>query len=99
MGKAQKRKGYRVEHEIEKKLREAGLDAKRVPLSGSTTFAKGDIYLEGKRIEVKARKEGFKQIYKWIEGSDFLIIKADRREPMVVMRLDDFIKLWRKREG
>ena len=93
MGRSQRRKGYRVEHEIVKKLREAGLDAKRVPLSGATEFAKGDVYLEGRRIEVKARKEGFRQIYKWIEGSDFLVIKADRKEPLVIMRLREFIKL------
>lgn len=98
MGKMERRKGYRVEHEIENSFRSAGIEAKRVPLSGSTNFAKGDVQiaLKNNRIltaEVKARKEGFKQIYDWLEGKDLLIIKANKKEPLVVLRLRDYIQM------
>lgn len=97
MGKMERRKGYRVEHEIETILQQAGFDAKRVPLSGSTNFAKGDvqIVLNNKTLtaEVKARANGFKQIYGWLGDKDLLIIKADRKEPLVVLRFQDYIKL------
>ncbi len=95
MGKMQKRKGYRVEHELVVKLKEMGLDAKRVPLSGATEFAKGDVVVNGLVLETKARKNGFKQLYDWIEGKDALAVKADRKEYLVVMRLDLFVKLLR----
>lgn len=97
MGKMQRRKGYRVEHEIEQLLRDMGIDARRVPLSGSTQFAKGDvqIVLKDKTLiaEVKARKDGFKQIYDWLDDKDLLIIKADRKPHLVILDMNLFIKL------
>lgn len=100
MGKMQKRKGYRVENEIEKAFTSSGVNAKRIPLSGSTDFAKGDVQIVLKdrvlTAEVKARKDGFKQIYEWLDDKDLLVIKADRKEPLVVLRLVDYIKLLRE---
>ena len=110
MGKKSRDKGYRGEHNLERILRKFGLDAKRVPLSGASDFAKGDIIVEGRRGEVKVRKEGFKQIYKWLEKgilkkenveqlrerNDILFIKADRKEYLAVMRLLDLIELLKK---
>ncbi|MDW7998460.1 MAG: hypothetical protein RMI30_03285 [Thermodesulfovibrio sp.] len=93
-GKYSRRKGYRIEHELEKLLRKNGLDAQRIPLSGSAGgYFAGDLIVEGKKAEVKGRKDGFKEIYKWLENKDFLFIKADRKEYLVVMRLSDFISL------
>lgn len=89
----QKRKGSRVEREIVNYLNNKGIPAKRVPLSGSTGF-KGDIIIDGSlRCEVKARKDGFKQIYKWLEGNNYLFIKANRKPVLVIMEIDEFIKL------
>lgn len=93
MGKSQRRKGYRGEHNLVKLLQQHGIDAKRVPLSGATSFAKGDIIIDDLVAEVKVRKNGFKQIYKWIEGKDLLFLKADYRTMLVVMDLDKFIEL------
>ncbi len=95
-GKRSKRKGYRLEHELEVFLKDRGIDAERVPLSGGAggNFA-GDLRIENKKAEVKGRKEGFKELYKWIEGKDMLFIRADRKEWLVVLRIEDFIKLWR----
>jgi hypothetical protein len=39
------------------------------------------------RIECKAQADGFRQFYDWLNGRDVLIVKADRQEPLVVLRL------------
>ena len=93
MGKSQKQKGYRGEHKLVKLLKKHGLDAKRIPLSGATEFQKGDILIENYIGEVKWRKDGFKEIYKWLGDNDFLFIKADRKPYLVVMNIETFIKL------
>jgi hypothetical protein len=36
---------------------------------------------------VKARADVFRELYSWLEGRDVLIVKADRQEPLVVLRL------------
>lgn len=94
MGKKSRRKGYRLEHELETIFRENGIEAQRVPLSGGAGgLFVGDLIIQRKIAEVKGRKEGFKEIYKWIEGKDYLLIRADRREWLVVLRLSDFIPM------
>jgi hypothetical protein len=42
-------------------------------------------------VEQKARADGFKQLYKWLEHSEAVVIKADRKEPLIVLRLRDFV--------
>ena len=94
MGRMQRNKGNRVEREIVNYLKENGIPAKRVPLSGSANGFKGDIIIDGNlKAEVKARKDGFKQIYDWLEGNDYLFIKANRKPVLVVMTIEEFIKL------
>ena len=39
------------------------------------------------RIECKARADGFRELYNWLDERDVLTIKSDRREPLVVVRL------------
>jgi len=93
MSKKSRNKGYRVEHSLVVVLRDAGIKAHRVPLSGSTDFLKADLVIGKYKAEVKARRAGFKEIYKWIEGRDLLFLKADRRDYLCVMRLETFIQL------
>jgi hypothetical protein len=38
-------------------------------------------------VEVKCRATGFRQLYEWIKDRDFPIVKADRQEPLVTVRL------------
>jgi hypothetical protein len=73
----------------------------RVPLSGAIggRFG-GDVVLPllGRDlcIEVKARAQGFRELYSWLNERDALIVKADRLEPLVVVRLSlaaEFAKL------
>ena len=94
MGLKSKRKGYRLENELAGILREMGLNAERIPLSGAGggSFS-GDLIVEGKIAEVKGRKDGFKNLYKWLEGRDILFIRADRKEWLVVVRLKDWKKI------
>lgn len=79
------------------KLNDAGLAAKRVPLSGAMADYKNDITLPWlskiARAEVKARADGFKEIYKWLEPVKVLFLKANRKEGLAVMRLSDFSEL------
>lgn len=101
MGKFSRDKGARVERNIVHQLTGAGIIAERVPLSGSMggSFTK-DISVEviGKRraFEVKARAEGFKEIYKWLKGAAGLFLKADRQSTLVVLRFDDWAELVNK---
>ena len=38
-----------------------------------------------RRVEVKCRGVGFRRLCDWLESNDFLIVRADRREPLVVI--------------
>ena len=95
-----RRKGSNAERELVKLLREAGIPAKRVPLSGAAEGYPGDVkYTDvadldnpDKTAEVKIRSTGFKQIYKWLADNDILAIRSDRNEWLVVQRLKDWVK-------
>jgi hypothetical protein len=39
------------------------------------------------RIECKARADGFRQLYDWLNERDILIVKSHRQEPLAVLRL------------
>ena len=98
MGRKEKRKGYRIEHEIAVALNAAGIPTQRVPLSGAIGggFA-GDLRVSGYHAEVKARKsgEGFAVIDRWLGGNQLLFLKRDRAEPLVVMPMSVFVELAR----
>jgi hypothetical protein len=92
MGRASREKGNRSERALVAALQERGLAAERVPLSGVARgrFG-GDVSLPllgiDRRVEVKARANGFARLYGWLNGADLLVLKADRREPLVVIPL------------
>ena len=94
MSKTSPRKGQRIEREVVNMLIEAGIDAQRVPLSGAAGgLFGGDIVIAGKyTAEIKARKNGagFVQLERWIDGRDALILKRDRKPPMVVIEFDTY---------
>src|SRR5262249_24570270 len=92
-GRAPRDKGNRTERALRRFLLERGFSAERVPLSGSVggRFA-GDLLLtlagRGLVVEVKARGRGFEALYSWLSGRDLLIVKSDRRNPLVVLPLE-----------
>ena len=57
MGKSQRIKGSSFEREIVNKHKDWGVDAKRVPLSGATDYAKHDVQIAGLFGECKIVKE------------------------------------------
>ena len=72
MGRMSKRKGNRIEREIVNLLKEAGVHAKRVPLSGQVG---GSFVIEGVyRAEVKARAGRWLRDYRALEGRERCLI-------------------------
>ena len=100
-GRSPKRKGTRVERELVNGLVELGLPCFRVPLSGAA-YGECDIHvpLLGRtlQVEVKCRSDGFRQLYCWLTGSDLLIVKADRHDPLAVLPLALVVELMRAAE-
>jgi Holliday junction resolvase len=96
MGKMQRDKGNRVEREIVNLLKEAGVFAERVPLSGASGYRDEghdiNIYAWGRDrpplvFEVKARKQGagFKLLKRWLGQHDGLVNHEDRAENLVTI--------------
>jgi hypothetical protein len=91
-GRASRNKGNRVERAVVRALQDHGFAAERVPLSGAVRGRFGSdvsVPLLGidRRVEVKCRGDGFRELYKWLDGADMLIVRADRRELLVVIPL------------
>ena len=92
-GRASRDKGNRTERAIVRLLQDHGLAGERVPLSGAarSRFG-GDISVpvlgRDLRGEAKARGNGFNRLYDWLEGRDFLVIRADRKPLPVVVKLE-----------
>lgn len=93
-----KRKGSSLENRVVQTLRDAGIPAERVPLSGALKSLPGDVVVGElakplKRIECKNREDISKRIWEWLEDNDALIIKRNHSNPLVVVTLDDYIDL------
>jgi hypothetical protein len=91
-GRASRQKGNRAERAVVKFLIDRGFAAERVPLSGSAGGSyKGDLTVPvlgvDRVVEVKVRAKGFRQLYDWLDDRDFLIVRADRSEPLVILPL------------
>jgi hypothetical protein len=92
-GRASRDKGNRTERAIVRLLQERGLAGERVPLSGAALgrFG-GDISVPALgrdlRGEAKCRGNGFNRLYDWLEGRDFLVLRADRKPLLVVATLE-----------
>ena len=91
MGKASRDKGNRRERELVNDFKAWGLKAMRVPLSGATEYAKGDIdvYKAGRDapfiVELKARKAHPKYLTEWLGDFDMLALKSDKQERLYVL--------------
>ena len=91
-GRTSREKGSRTERAVVRLLQGRGLAAQRVPLSGAARgrFG-GDVSVPvlgvDRRVEVKCRAAGFRELYKWLDSADLLIVRADRRELLVIIPL------------
>ena len=104
MGKKSRDKGGRTEREVVHVFQDAGIAAERIPLSGAAGGKfKGDVSAPimgaDERFEVKCRAAGFKQIYDWLSDNYGLVIRADRCEPLAVLRLRALVQLVKMAEG
>jgi len=103
-GKTPRAKGDRFERAIVRLLQDRGIGAERVPLSGSAggRFS-GDLSVPclGRDlvVEAKSRGAGFRQLYAWLDGRDVLITRSDRREALVILRLNLAAEIAVKAEG
>lgn len=90
-GRRSRSKSARTEGSIVNALQANGIAAVRGPLSRAAggCFEGNIVPLMGRDlcVEVKARADGFRELYCWLDQGDVLIVKADRREPLVVVRL------------
>jgi Holliday junction resolvase len=93
-GRKSRDKGNRAERLLVRILQAHGLAAERIPLSGAAggRFS-GDVSVPllgvDRRVEVKVRGHGFGQLYRWLDGADILVVRADRRQPLIVMPLNN----------
>jgi Holliday junction resolvase len=81
-------KGARTERAIVKALQAQGFMATKF----SNMYKPGaDISMRllgsDRAVEVKCRAAGFRQLYDRLAERDVLIVKSDRQEPLVVVRL------------
>jgi len=80
-GKKPREKGGRGEREIVKELQKRGVSAEKVPLSGAVGGEfEGDIWIGEDIAEVKRRKDGFRELYKWLKDHDVVFLQADRQD-------------------
>ena len=96
-GRSSREKGMRAERQIVELFRQAGLEAYRIPLSGSVAGFKSDVELRigAKRLHLESKVRGgrFSMIYRWLFGADALVIKADRKPPLAVLPLETLTSL------
>lgn len=102
-GKRSRDKGARTERHLVNFLQDSGFAALRVPLSGSVKGFKGDVEMPllgiDRKLEVKCRADGFRELYGWLADNYALVLKADRKETLVVLRLRDGIEIAQRAEG
>lgn len=90
MGAHSRNKGQRVEREMVKILQDKGFGAEKVSRMYGPDEDISVPFLGADRIiEVKARKDGFKQIYDWKGDKFALIIKANHKRPLLIIDLDE----------
>ncbi|WP_457641159.1 Holliday junction resolvase [Persephonella sp.] len=83
-----KAKGSRIERLIKSKFEDAGF--KVVRSAGS--LGEADLVVEGiGSVQVKGRKSF--AVYSLFDSADVLVIKADRKNPLVCIELDKFLEL------
>jgi Holliday junction resolvase len=87
-GRASRRKGALNERALVRYLQDHGFAAEK---SSRTGYTGHDLTVPvlgvDRRVEVKVRANGFRELYGWLNGADLLIVRSDRHEPLVVLPL------------
>ena len=83
-----KRKGTEFERLVKREFEKRGFEVTR----SAASLGKADLYVEGiGSIQCKARKNF--AVYNLFDGADVLVVKANRKEPLIVMPLEKFLKM------
>lgn len=88
-GRGPRRKGIAAEREFARLV-----GGRRVPFSGALggDYA-GDVQALGLVWECKRRGDGWRELYRWLDGRDALALRSDRRGWLVVMPLETLLDL------
>jgi len=85
-GRASRQKGARAERALVRFLQERGFAAEKTSRTG---YRGHDLTVPllgvDRRVEVKCRGNGFRELYAWLGGADLLMVRSDRREPLVIV--------------
>jgi Holliday junction resolvase len=86
--RASRRKGAAEERAMVRYLQARGFAAEKCSRTG---YRGPDLSVPllgvDRAVEVKARGNGFATLYRWLDNADLLIVRANRREPLVVVPL------------
>ncbi len=97
MSHPSKRKGSAFELEIARAFQDCGIAAEKMPLSGALPDYPGDVTAAVRGVDrsfqCKRRARAFSTLYGYLSGAYAAIIRDDRTETLVVMRLTDFMDL------
>lgn len=98
-----RQKGDRFERDCIHRLKELGVGAERVPLSGAAGGSHTDdidvvVCGEPWKAECKTRARAWSDLFGWLSRvdrrpPDVLFIKADRTDTLVVLNLETFARL------
>jgi len=88
-----KEKGDRFEREVVHEAEALGLKAYRYFLSRSPLNDEVDVVVAGRNLQCKKEAAGFKRIRSWIKSVDGVVVGSDNETPLVIIRLQDYLKL------
>jgi hypothetical protein len=81
-----RRKGLDAERVLVRYLQGRGLNATKTWRTGyAGTDLAVDLLGISRSIECKVRARAFGALYRWLANADMLVIRADRREPLIVI--------------
>ncbi len=99
MGATSRRKGVRAEQTVVNILKAAGLDARRVPLSGAAEGYPGDVKVmkggEELTLEVKIGSSVPLTPYRWLGDNHAVVMRRDGCQWLVVMPLASWVEVER----
>jgi hypothetical protein len=86
--RASRRKGATEERALVRFLQQRGFAAEKISRTG---YRGPDLSIPllgiDRAVEVKARGNGFATLYRWLANADLLIVRSNRREPLVILPL------------
>ena len=100
-----KQRGYQLEAETRAFWQDAGFECRRVFASGAYKQLgdefKGDLVLQGLRVECKRKKSGWKQLYQALDQdqADLLVVREDRARRLYIMEESTVLKLLKEKTG